>query len=293
MIIPRTVHEVVENPDETVSYITYKETTVNGNTEKSKLTQKIRNIFALQYINSSVLARKKWKKYGSETNSPPGPNHSTTQLGEEVYLLLGTNWRELEEEQTKIERKKKQDKLVSCRYCAGPHFSIHCPNKAESRNVSNKSLNNTTASSSKSVSDVSSDDVRSSPSKKPLKVSDTNSVASSKTNPTINLETNNLESSDEGINNDKYSEQEEETFIIKISQLNTHATEEMIRDELLYAYDNIQRVAVIRNRETGKSRGFAFITFTDEKSAEDALYGLDGKGFMNLILRVEWSVPRD
>ena len=47
------------------------------------------------------------------------------------------------------------------------------------------------------------------------------------------------------------------------------------------------------NRETGESRGFAFVNFVNRDDGQRAIDRLDGFGYDNLILRVEWSAPRE
>jgi len=54
----------------------------------------------------------------------------------------------------------------------------------------------------------------------------------------------------------------------------------------------ITRIYVAFDRETGESRGFAFINFVNREDAQRAIDKLDGYGYDNLILRVEWAAPR-
>lgn len=39
-------------------------------------------------VKPEVAERKLWRKYGDAANDPPGPNTSTTVVGEAVYLKL-------------------------------------------------------------------------------------------------------------------------------------------------------------------------------------------------------------
>ncbi|MDH5571253.1 MAG: RNA-binding protein, partial [Gammaproteobacteria bacterium] len=54
----------------------------------------------------------------------------------------------------------------------------------------------------------------------------------------------------------------------------------------------ISELAVITDRETGRSKGFAFITFASQQSAEKALE-MDGKDIGERKLRVNMAQERD
>jgi translation initiation factor 3 subunit G len=46
------------------------------------------------------------------------------------------------------------------------------------------------------------------------------------------------------------------------------------------------------DKNTGENRGFAFINFVHREEAERAIRTLNGFGYDNLILRVEWAERR-
>ncbi|GEQ68537.1 hypothetical protein JCM33374_g2205 [Metschnikowia sp. JCM 33374] len=46
---------------------------------------------------------------------------------------------------------------------------------------------------------------------------------------------------------------------------------------------------LITRRDTGESKGFAYVTFATESHAQKALDELNGKGYHSLILKLEWS----
>ena len=65
-------------------------------------------------------------------------------------------------------------------------------------------------------------------------------------------------------------------------------------DDLTAAFDNfgfIEQIKLIRDRETGKSRGFAFIRFRDKVGAEAALT-MNGQGLAGRELRVRLATPK-
>jgi len=69
-------------------------------------------------------------------------------------------------------------------------------------------------------------------------------------------------------------------------------TEENDLRELFGSFGRVARVYVGRDRETGVGRGFAFVSFEDRANAQRAMEKLNGKGYDNLILSVQWSQPR-
>lgn len=62
--------------------------------------------------------------------------------------------------------------------------------------------------------------------------------------------------------------------------------------ELFRTFGAVSRVYVAIDQKTGVSRGFGFINFVNRDEAEKAINKLNGYGYDNLILRVEWATPR-
>ncbi|CAL9777253.1 unnamed protein product [Musa acuminata subsp. burmannicoides] len=62
--------------------------------------------------------------------------------------------------------------------------------------------------------------------------------------------------------------------------------------ELVDAFGPIARIYVAMDQKTGVSRGFGFVNFVNREDAERAINKLNGYGYDNLILRVEWATPR-
>ena len=44
-----------------------------------------------------------------------------------------------------------------------------------------------------------------------------------------------------------------------------------------------------RDRDTGAGKGFAFVSFEERAVAQKAMEKVNGKGYDNLILSVQWS----
>jgi len=62
--------------------------------------------------------------------------------------------------------------------------------------------------------------------------------------------------------------------------------------ELFSDYGEISELALITDRETGRSKGFAFITFASQQAAEKALE-MDGKEIDTRKLRVNVAQERE
>lgn len=62
--------------------------------------------------------------------------------------------------------------------------------------------------------------------------------------------------------------------------------------ELFRTFGPVTRVYVAIDQKTGVSRGFGFVNFVSKEDAERAINKLNGYGYDNLILRVEWATPR-
>ncbi|XVE59324.1 hypothetical protein DITRI_Ditri05aG0036600 [Diplodiscus trichospermus] len=62
--------------------------------------------------------------------------------------------------------------------------------------------------------------------------------------------------------------------------------------ELFRPFGAVSRVYVAVDQKTGMSRGFGFVNFVNKEDAQRAINKLNGYGYDNLILRVEWATPR-
>ena len=70
-----------------------------------------------------------------------------------------------------------------------------------------------------------------------------------------------------------------------VGNLSFNTTEDDLRD-LFGQYGTTDSVAVITDRDTGRSRGFGFVEFADATGADAAMSALDGKDFGGRNLRV-------
>ena len=89
----------------------------------------------------------------------------------------------------------------------------------------------------------------------------------------------------------KCGEDDELNKKLYVGNLSFNTTEGELR-ELFEQYGPTESVAVIMDRETGRSRGFGFVEFQDGNGAEAAQQALDGKDFGGRSLRVNEAMDR-
>lgn len=77
---------------------------------------------------------------------------------------------------------------------------------------------------------------------------------------------------------------------IYIGNLPFNSTDGDLRD-LFGRHGNVESVAVVMDRDTGRSRGFAFVEMEEASAADDAIRALDGSDLGGRNIRV--SEARD
>lgn len=75
---------------------------------------------------------------------------------------------------------------------------------------------------------------------------------------------------------------------IYVGNFSYGVTEEEL-NELFSQYGAIQELNLIKDRETGRSRGFAFITYDSQKNAENAITSVNGIEFKGRNLTVNMA----
>jgi RNA recognition motif-containing protein len=78
---------------------------------------------------------------------------------------------------------------------------------------------------------------------------------------------------------------------IYVGNLAYQTTEEGL-ESAFSAFGTVSNVAIIRDRETGQSRGFGFVEMDDDSQAEAAIAGLNGTQVDGRTLTVNEARPR-
>jgi RNA recognition motif-containing protein len=59
------------------------------------------------------------------------------------------------------------------------------------------------------------------------------------------------------------------------------------------AYGAVERASIVRDRDTGQARGFAFVEMTNKSEAIKAIQGLDGQELNGRALKVNEARPKE
>jgi cold-inducible RNA-binding protein len=78
---------------------------------------------------------------------------------------------------------------------------------------------------------------------------------------------------------------------IFVGNLDFAATESSLRS-LFEPYGTVDRVNVVTDRDTGRSRGFAFVEMSDSAQADKAIAGLNGANLDGRALNINEARPK-
>lgn len=78
---------------------------------------------------------------------------------------------------------------------------------------------------------------------------------------------------------------------IFVGNLSYQTTEEDLRTAFT-AYGAVERVSIVTDRDTGQSRGFAFVEMTERREAEAAIAGLNGADMNGRAMNVNEARPK-
>lgn len=87
---------------------------------------------------------------------------------------------------------------------------------------------------------------------------------------------------------EKSHRRQDDSPTIKVSNLSIYDDDHSVR-QLFSLFGSIARVKVPIDRYTGKSRGFAFVSFRVKEAAERAIDKMNGYAHNSMILSVEWG----
>ncbi|MCJ1327543.1 S-(hydroxymethyl)glutathione dehydrogenase [Thelotrema lepadinum] len=253
--------QVVRNRDGTKTVISYS---LNALGQTLKTTRRIRQTVKKEVVNPRVADRKAWAKFGLEANNQYGPNQDTTTVGENVLLMLRTEWREDDTNEAKKLEESMRDKLrqnkVRCRICEGGHFTARCPFKdtmspaGEDRPGLDSSVARDAAGAGNSIDD-----------------GQLGSGAGGYVPP--HLRKGGAAMGERMDGGSKY--ERDDLATLRVTNVSELAEEGDLR-EIFERFGRVTRVFLAKDRESGRAKGFAFISFADRVDAQRACEKLDG-----------------
>jgi len=89
---------------------------------------------------------------------------------------------------------------------------------------------------------------------------------------------------------DNIRQTRDDTATLRVSNLSDETGEEDLA-QLFRPFGAITRTYLAKDRNTGESRGFAFVNFVRREDAAVAMEKLAGYGYDHLILQIEWAQP--
>jgi RNA recognition motif-containing protein len=85
--------------------------------------------------------------------------------------------------------------------------------------------------------------------------------------------------------------EEQQMKNIYVGNLNFNTSEDEIRS-LFEGYGQVDNVSMIRDRDTGQPRGFAFVEMPNDNEADAAIQGLNGRELAGRNLNINEARPR-
>ncbi|XP_073507039.1 eukaryotic translation initiation factor 3 subunit G isoform X2 [Phyllobates terribilis] len=266
---------VLDTPREVVNgnIKTITEYKLNADDKKVKIIRTFK--IETRKASKVVARRKNWKKFGNSEFDPPGPNVATTTVSDDVLMTFITNKEDLnnQEEEDPMNKLKGQ-KIVSCRICKGDHWTTRCPYK------------DTLGPMQKELAEqlgLSTADKEKAPGAEPEPAQAPVSKTGKYVPPSLR----------DGATRRGESMQpnrRDDNATIRVTNL-SEDTRETDLQELFRPFGSISRIYLAKDKTTGQSKGFAFISFHRREDAARAIAGVSGFGYDHLILNVEWAKP--
>ncbi|KIW06031.1 uncharacterized protein PV09_03209 [Verruconis gallopava] len=261
--------QVTKNKDGTETIVSYR---INDQGQKVKVTRRIRKKVLRTVVNPRVAERKTWAKFGDEKGKPPGPQTDTTSVGENIVFRPMVNWRASQTaEADPIEQKKAtlKDTKIKCRICSGEHWTSKCPFKDTMAPEGEPGVGGDFGGSAGDA---------------PAAAGGIGSTGGSYVPPHLRGKAG---VTGERMGGGKFQDRDD-LATLRVTNVSEWAEEQDLRD-MFSRFGHVQRVFLAKDRDTGRAKGFAFISFSDRSDAAKACEKMDGYGYNNLILRVEFA----
>jgi len=260
----------VEKSDGNTKTVT--EYTINDEGKKVKVISHYR--IEKHRVAHSIAVRKTWRKYGLSKNDKPGPNPATTITAEDVFMQFLSNKEEDKDESEDLKKKlmDAQKGQVKCRLCKEDHWTKQCPYKDK-------------LSPLVGINEDGENEGAAAPGGPPAAGAPGGGGPSKYVPPS--MRNDGKERKGESMMS---SRGRDETATVRVTNLSENTREQDLQD-LFRPFGDISRIFLAKDKNTGQSKGFAFINFRRREDAAKAIQVLNGYGYDHLILSVEWAKP--
>ncbi|KAF2138013.1 uncharacterized protein K452DRAFT_291046 [Aplosporella prunicola CBS 121167] len=254
--------QITKNKDGTETIVTYM---MREDGKKIKTTRRIKKTVVKTVVNHAVAERKHWAKFGQEAGKPAGPQTDTTSVAENIVFRPQANWKASADDKSEHEKKKAnlKDAKIKCRICSGDHWTTKCPFK------------DTMAPEGEVGAGAADLD-------EPETAGALGGGGSSYVPPHLR---NRGGATGEKMGG-KY--ERDDLATLRVTNVSEFTEEQDLRD-IFSRFGHVTRVFLAKDRETGRAKGFAFVSFADRDDAQMACAKVDGYGLGHLILRVEFA----
>ncbi|XP_051994393.1 eukaryotic translation initiation factor 3 subunit G-like [Xyrauchen texanus] len=218
---------------------------------------------------------KNLKKFGNSDFDQPGPNVATMTVSDDVFMTFTSNKEDLnaQDQDEDPMNKLKRQKIVSCRICKGDHWTTRCPYKdtlGPMQKELAEQLGLSTGEKEKAADPEPAQPVQNKTGKYvPPNLRDGATRRGESMQPKRRANNN---------------------ATIRVTNL-SEDTRETDLQELFRPFGSISRIYLIKDKNTGQLKGFAFIKFHRHEDAARAIAGVSGFGYDHPILNVEWAKP--
>jgi len=271
-------HDVTEpqfqtKPDENGNYITYDYVTRDG--KMYKVQRRMRRTMVTSWINKAMIARKTMKKFGKA---------ATNDAEHEKRMIVQS------EEEISIEFSKKIAVQVHSKDEAEDKFYEESLAMAESMNQQKKAWTEINRLRQSERDEVGAE--RPSEAEKPSEIREmmqSRAEAAPKSAyvpPSLRGKGSDADGKGKGKGMD-----DQQDCSLRITNLSDDAREGDLQ-ELFNQCGRVCRVYIAKDQQTGAPRGFAFVTYHNREDAKRAVARLNGYGYDNLILQVQFAKPR-